>query len=302
MNIEWLREFCLAVEMSNITKAAEYSYTSQSSLSRHIAEIEKEIGTNLIKRDNRKFELTPAGEYFYRSISGQLNEWEKIKGVTNEIGRGIFSYLTFNSFTGYIPFIFDKLRRFQKKSPDVKYIHKVSETIPFGGLAEKNPDFCFAYGYQIPNDLTIKSKVVSRDNLCIVTPMSHRFASRGSAMLSDMQGENILLLKSTRYPMISEVIRLIVVNSEKNSYDNQFHEIGNLDTLLLNVALGNGIAVLPRLIAQERSGGCSLVKINDYQESIDIRMCWSAKNENPALIDFLEFLDNEEKNNDLDFA
>lgn len=296
MNIEWLREFCLAVEMSNITKAAEYSYTSQSSLSRHIAEIEKEIGTNLINRDNRKFELTPAGEYFYRVVSNQLSEWEKMKGVVAEIGKGIFSYLTFNSFTSYIPFIFDKLRLFKGVCPGVKYIHNVSETIPFSGLAEKEPDFCFAYAYQIPNDTSIKSKIIGSDDLCLVVPSSHRLATRGSAMLSDLHDENILLLSTTRYPVISDVIRLIVINSEQNSYNNQFHEIGNLDTLLLNVALGNGIAVLPRLIAQEKSGGCSLIRISDYQERLDIRMCWSAKNDNPALKEFLEFLENEDMN------
>lgn len=82
-----MKYFIAVVECNSFTEAAEQCYISQSAISRQIRSLEKELGVELIHRENRRFTLTPAGEYFYEQSKGILNEVEDIRRETFRIGK-----------------------------------------------------------------------------------------------------------------------------------------------------------------------------------------------------------------------
>ena len=82
-----MKYFISVVECNSFTEAAEQCYISQSAISQQIRSLEKELGVELIHRENRRFTLTPAGEYFYEQSEGILNEVEDIRRETFRIGK-----------------------------------------------------------------------------------------------------------------------------------------------------------------------------------------------------------------------
>ena len=54
------------------TKAAEHLHISQPGLSYSISELEKELGSKLFEKKNRKFQLTPAGQVFMQYVEQAL--------------------------------------------------------------------------------------------------------------------------------------------------------------------------------------------------------------------------------------
>ena len=82
-----MKYFISVVECSSFTEAAEQCYISQSAISQQIRSLEKELGVELIHRENRSFTLTPAGKYFYEQSKGILNEVEDIRRETFRIGK-----------------------------------------------------------------------------------------------------------------------------------------------------------------------------------------------------------------------
>lgn len=82
-----MKYFISVVECSSFTEAAEQCYISQSAISQQIRSLEKELGVELIHRENRRFTLTPAGKYFYEQSKGILNEVEDIRRETFRIGK-----------------------------------------------------------------------------------------------------------------------------------------------------------------------------------------------------------------------
>ena len=82
-----MKYFNSVVECSSFTEAAEQCYISQSAISQQIRSLEKELGVELIHRENRSFTLTPAGKYFYEQSKGILNEVEDIRRETFRIGK-----------------------------------------------------------------------------------------------------------------------------------------------------------------------------------------------------------------------
>lgn len=60
--------FLALTQESNISRAARRLYISQPSLSRFLSSLEKELGTQLFRRDGNRLMLTPPGERFLQYI------------------------------------------------------------------------------------------------------------------------------------------------------------------------------------------------------------------------------------------
>ena len=78
MELRQLRYFIAVADALNFSRAAESLYVSQSSLSQQIAELEREIGVELLKRSKSSVELTDAGRTMQRLSKNLLYSAEKL--------------------------------------------------------------------------------------------------------------------------------------------------------------------------------------------------------------------------------
>ena len=87
MLLRQMKYLVSVVDCNSFTEAAEQCFISQSAISQQIQSLEKELGVELIHRENRRFSLTPAGEYFYQQSKLVLQETERIQRETIRIGH-----------------------------------------------------------------------------------------------------------------------------------------------------------------------------------------------------------------------
>ena len=66
MDIEYLREYLAVADDLSLTVAARRLHTTQSTLSKHMAALEQDMGADLLRRVRNGVELTPAGAVLYR--------------------------------------------------------------------------------------------------------------------------------------------------------------------------------------------------------------------------------------------
>ena len=81
MNIHYIEEFVHLAETKNYLECAEDLYISQSSLSKHIQALEKDLGIQLFNRTTRTVTLTDSGKKFLpfaRNIAAQLKEFSAL--------------------------------------------------------------------------------------------------------------------------------------------------------------------------------------------------------------------------------
>lgn len=64
MEIKLLREFIVLAQSETFLKAADMLFISQPTLSRHIKNMETELGVSLFERTTRSFKLTKYGDMF----------------------------------------------------------------------------------------------------------------------------------------------------------------------------------------------------------------------------------------------
>ena len=77
MTIAQLRYFSIAAQMENLSAAANALYITQSSLSKNIASLEKELGVQLFDRKGKTLRLNEAGDYFRESCQKILAEYDE---------------------------------------------------------------------------------------------------------------------------------------------------------------------------------------------------------------------------------
>lgn len=68
----WLHTFMCVYEHQSFAKASEYLDTPSSNVSRHIQQLESELGNKLFYRTTRRVTPTPLGELLYREIETPL--------------------------------------------------------------------------------------------------------------------------------------------------------------------------------------------------------------------------------------
>ena len=114
--------FVETVEKGSFTKAAESLNYAQSSISKMIADLEKEWGITLLQRNKKGVSLTSSGEQILPFARKILNDFEKMEEKVNEINgiqSGIVRIGTFSSVAiNWLPNIFAK---FQKDYPGIDY-------------------------------------------------------------------------------------------------------------------------------------------------------------------------------------
>ena len=95
MKIELMQEFIELARVKNYSRAAENLFISQSTLSKHVAAIEDELGVHLLKHDYRGVELTDMGIYALDVFTQITGAYDMLKLRASEVAGGLHGELRF---------------------------------------------------------------------------------------------------------------------------------------------------------------------------------------------------------------
>ena len=118
MNTENLKEFIVLAETKNFWEASERLYMNQSTLSKHIKNLESELGISLFTRTTRRVELTNYGRIFLPYAKSVIrSEFEGLSAIRRlqNIENGLLTIGVIPSMPQY--HITQFLTDFQKAYP-----------------------------------------------------------------------------------------------------------------------------------------------------------------------------------------
>lgn len=118
--IRQIRYFQSVVRNNSFSEAAEECHISQSAISQQIQVLERELGFYLLERKNRRFTVTPAGEYFYKKSLIWITDYEHMCREAVKIADDGKTGLTIGYLRCYSGQEFHlALEEFSAKYPDV---------------------------------------------------------------------------------------------------------------------------------------------------------------------------------------
>ncbi len=241
MHLRNVEMFCDAVELRSFSRAAEQLRVSQSAVSQAIQQLEKRVGTQLIDRSKRPFELTQAGEMYFNGcrdlLTGFRSIEERVRGLENKIvGRVRITAI----YSVGLMQINELLDRFRTQYPDVEvtidYVH---------------PDEVYRRVSQEHDDLGLLSFPKSRGEftclhwqdqpMVLVVGRNHPWFCRQTIEPAELQGVRFVGFSHNLY------IRKAIDRwfRELGTSVKTVHAFDNIEYVKRDVESGSGAALLP---------------------------------------------------------
>ncbi|MDQ0361993.1 LysR family transcriptional regulator [Breznakia pachnodae] len=196
MEINYIKEFVILADVKNYLEASELLFISQSSLSKHIKSLERELGVSLFERTTRSVHLSEYGETFLEYAKKIVNlQYQYTTALINQ-SNSFQHTITIGSIPIMAPYnITDAIMEFKKENTNfaVNLVEddssQLKEQLRNGTCElafirdndEREPEFS-----KLP---------YTTDNLAAILPKNHPYAKEKYLTLEQLQHEDFLLLQ-----------------------------------------------------------------------------------------------------------
>lgn len=196
MDLKQLEIFVAVAKYQSFSKAAKELFLTQPTISAHIQNLEKELGTILVNRNNKIITLTKPGEILFEHSIYILNNCKRaiydIKEYEGKIEGAIDIACSSIPETYVLP---DFLKSFSTEYPDVKF--NISHYDSKYAISEiLNERVSFGLVGSIPNNDQVEYIDLIDDELVLITPFDVNIeSSDGLLNLEDLTNFNFIMRK-----------------------------------------------------------------------------------------------------------
>jgi Transcriptional regulator len=200
MELRHLRYFVAVAESLHFGQAAAKLRIAQPSLSHQIRQLEDEVQTSLLRRTNRRVELTDAGRLFLQEARDIIARADHATVMARRIGSANAGRLRVG--IGYCTDQTDiaaLLGAFHDQHPDI-HVETKTLSVPLQLAALLDGQLDVAFVRPPVSDSALNSEVVISEALVVALPPKHRLASRRRLQLSALANEPFILPRATPCP------------------------------------------------------------------------------------------------------
>lgn len=291
LRLRHLRAFATVADARHFGRAAETLGVTQPALSRTVAELERLLGAELLRRTSRSVELTPAGAVFLGETRALLDRLEAAirrtqRAAQGAIGRVRIGYMDF-AINGRLP---ELVRRFREGAPEVaiELVH-----VPTDRQTEAFAADAIDLGFRIgaAAQAGIGSRRVETQRLLAVLPKGHALARRRRPRLEDLAAEPLVMGSEPDWSGFRRVVwrafALLGVTPRI------VQEASSSDGIFGLVAAGAGVSLYGDSARTVPYRGVVLRELAGTPATVEVHVSWREGAVEPAVGRFLDFLSRE---------
>ena len=288
MNTSRIYEFLVLGKLLNFSKAADALYISQSVLTRHIQELERELGTPVLTRTTHGVALTEAGKVLMKEAPELINKCDstlrrlRTQNTWSQGSVRIGIALEF-SYSNHIRSFF---KSFSDRYPDIELKYDVfAGNIPGHVTSEYDILFTPCLYHDTPENL--HRLLVRRHGTHAILPPKHPLISTSAIYLHQLTGQTIIV------PHAQELFGPYAQNwmlAEKATRGQiSIIKVDNLSTALFLVSMGKGVCIAPRHAKNLMSADTFDVTISDANCRFDEYLYYNECSNEAARLFYEEF-------------
>jgi LysR family transcriptional regulator, regulator for metE and metH len=245
LEVRHLRLVVAVAEHGTLTAAAEHLHLTQSALSHQLKDIEDRLQAPLFLRRNRRMTPTAAGQRLLETGQSMLAELEQTESAVRDLGgakQGLLRVAT-ECYTCYhwLPSV---LQEFTTRCPGVDVrIDADATSRPLAVLLAGKLDL--ALMLSSVRDRRLAATPLFRDELVVVVPPHHRFASQAYVRPSQLADESMFIYSARENSYVFQ--RLL---SPAGIVPRRLQQVQLTEAILELVRAGLGVSVLARWAVQ----------------------------------------------------
>ena len=246
MNVPTVRQLECFVAVSdtlNFRVAAERCFITQPALSAQVQQLEQSLGPRLFERDRRSVLPTDAGAGLIDSARRILNDLNDLTQAAHAFASPLAGTLRLGVIPTVAPYVLPgAMAEVAARHPDLRLLLREGQTDDLvEGLHDGKLDLLLLALEADLNGATTME--LSKDRFVLAVPPDHRFKQRRRVRLSDLAGEQVLLLEDG-HCLRTQALPLCTTAGASEVGD---FRASSLTTLVQMVAAGVGVTLLPEM-------------------------------------------------------
>jgi DNA-binding transcriptional LysR family regulator len=272
MELRQLRYFVAVAEELHFRRAAERLHMSQPPLSQAIRALEAEVGAELLVRNRRRVDLTPAGAAFLEEARAVLAAADAAADLARRTARGEAGRLSVgfvgSAMYGRLP---EVLRVFRAGHPGVDLrLRELTTPDQLEALRRGRIDVgVLRLAHEVED---IEVQTLMRERVMVALPSTHPLASSEKLHLSALVDEPLVLLSRREAPGLRDSIALAV--AEAGGAGHVVQEVAEMQTVIGLVAAGLGVSFVPESVAAAGRHDVTFRELEGDAPSVELALAW----------------------------
>lgn len=250
-------------EMGSYTRAAEKLSLTQPAVSKHIRQLERELGVSIFDRTGLKLRLTPEGKLIVRYAERVIALSDGLRRALADRSRAVDRLRVGVTHTSESSIVAEVLARYTEENVNTRITLRTDALASlYEMLKSYQIDIAIVEGDV--SDPAIRTIRLDTDNLAVAVSNEHPLASRPSVTIDELRRERLIL----RLPS-SGTRTLFDANLESRGMSpddfNVILEVDNIATIKDLVRRNYGVSVLARSACMDelRKGKIRMLPIED---------------------------------------
>jgi DNA-binding transcriptional LysR family regulator len=286
MELRQLRYFLAVAQELHFGRAAERAHIAQSPLSRQIKQLEDALGVTLFKRTKHRVELTEAGRALIPEAQAILAATEQARRSVVRAEQGMVGRLTIGFTNSAIYTAFPRiLVEYRRQYPRVELVLRDSILTPMqvDAIVDKRMDLGFLRPPVRNADIDLLT--IARERLVVALPSTHPLADEAKINLKDLAEDGfIVFTRSLDSALPTLTLRIC---HDAGFQPRIVQEVGDTPTMVMLVAGGMGVALVPSSSRNMRVKGVVLRNIAGGGPPLEIALAWNRSVESPIRDGFI---------------
>src|SRR5579862_789619 len=288
MELRQLRYFVAVAEELHFGHAARRLRIAQPALSRQIQALEKDVLVQLLLRNRRRVQITPAGQVFLeraRLILARVDEailaaQRAGGGVSGTLNLGFVGSATYD----VLPAV---LREFLQAAPHVELtLSEMTVHAQLEALIEKRIDIGLLRLPAKTEGLVFRR--VAREPLYVALPSSHPLAKLPALRLAALSAEPFVLYPDHPRPSWTEFV--IGLCQQAGFRPTVVQRTVEIQTTLSLVAAGIGVSIVPKCIGNLQRKDVVFRRLLGVRARTELLVAYRERDPSPVVQSFLKVL------------
>lgn len=270
LNWNLLRVFYMIGKEKGITKAARRLGLSQPSVSNALQKLEAQLGSQLVFRDSRQFELTPMGDKIFQECRDIFHSAERIAHVVGEEDgheRGQVRYQIISDLVS--PMLDEMLRLFHQRHPSVVFQSEIQNS---QAIVRNIQQGRLGLGFCLLSKplVNLTSIRLFREEFRLFCGAEHPLFGQDTVTVRELQREPFISFACATEGMGLEPMSVLREGTRLGDRINGLST--NMEEVRRMIAAGIGIGILPLACAQNdiREGNLWPLEITDETIGADV--------------------------------
>ena len=290
MELRHFHSFVAVAEELNFTKAAKRLQIAQPPVSRHIRDLEAELGVQLFDRNSSRVFLTDAGRSFLNEARVVLQHVAQAMEAARQVGSGWAGTVRLGIARGLGDAVSRIMNEYLRLAPRVEIdVRDILSGFQSDALIERKIDV----GFVRPpiNSAQLVSAALFQEQFSVVLRKDSPFAKRKSLQVRDLADQTILLIDRRISPGVYD--RTLALFRERGLQPKTVSTAtlsgDEAGSILVHSGKGIYVAVGQNPVHPAFTDRLVILPLTDPDAVTDVHVVWRRDEQSKATLDFVQF-------------